>query len=495
MQRDAEEPKGAPGAKLPAFPLFYFASLQPERFLCRIVPMRKPYKPPAIRALPDLKVPEPRISKFVILIARLLGRLYLFLCCGVSKIVVQDGAPLFDAFRRALAGESRCIIAFRHPDGSEPQILAWFFLFKLRRLAARQGVRFARRPHGVFVYGYEVVRWGGWVIRAVMPRLGALPVHHAKMDSRGMARIYKAVLEGPYPLALAPEGQVSYTAGSVPRLEPGVIRIGFGAAEKLAKAPGNPVPVEILPLSFQFRFGPRRESAMERLLGRIERYAGIPRREAKKRSLRERLGICREHILEVNEQRYGLKPADALSFEERLDLVIAAALDAAERILGQKSGGDLFTRMYHLRQICWDRLILPGMESLDHLTGVRRGTADLAAGEAWYAGRHLELVDFSWYFRRPLPEEDAPLDQRIEYVQNLWDFASRTMGGAFTERKRICPRKVIIRTALPINLTGRLLDYKHDRKSAIHAAMEDLMKAYIDCGSTGEADATGAARL
>jgi hypothetical protein len=447
---------------------------------------------PASRALPDLRIPEPRVSKFVIFIVSLLGRLYLFLFCGVSKIVLRDGAPLFDAFRRALAGESRCIIAFRHPDGSEPQILTWFFLFKLRRLAARQGIRFARRPHGVFVYGYEVARWGGWVTRAVMPRLGAMPVHHAKMDSKGMARIYRAIVEGPYPLALAPEGQVSYTAGSVPRLEPGVIRIGFGAAERLAKAPGNPVPVEILPLSFEFRFGARRESAMERLLGKIERYSGNPRREAEKRNLRERLRICREHILEVNEQRYGLKPAGALSFEERLDLMIAAALEAAERILGQKSEGDLFTRMYHLRQICWDRLILPGIGSLDHLSGVRRGAADLAAGEAWYAGRHLELADFSLYFRRPLPEEGAPLDQKIEYVQNLWDFANRTMGGAFTGRKRIFPRKVVIRAAPPINLSRRLSDYKNDRKSAVNAAMADLMKAYLDCG--GASNETGAAR-
>jgi hypothetical protein len=395
---------------------------------------------------------------------------------------LEDGAPLFDAFRRALAGESRGIIAFRHPEGIEPQVLAWFFLFKLRRLAARQGVLFARRPHGVFVYGYEVVRWGGWVTRTVLSRLGALPVHHAKIDAKGMARIYKAILEGPYPLALAPEGQVSYTAGPAPRLEPGVIRIGFGAAEKLANAPGNPVPVEILPLSVQFRFAARREAAVERLLKKIERYSGIPRREAKRRGFCERVTACREHILEVNEKRYGLKPGSALSFEERLGLVIDSALEAAESILGQKSEGDLFARMYHLRQICWDRLILPGTESLDHLSGVRRSAADLAAGEAWYAGRHLELVDFSWYFRRPLPEAGAPLDQRVEYVQNLWDFANRTMGGAFTGRKRIGPRTVIIRAAPPINLSGRLSDYKTDRKAAIGAALSDLMNAYAGCG-------------
>jgi hypothetical protein len=306
-----------------------------------------------------------------------------------------------------------------------------------------------------------------------------MPVHHSKLDSKGMARIYKAILEGSYPLALAPEGQVSYTTDSVPRLEPGVIRIGFGAAERLAGVPGNSAPVEIVPLSFQFRFSPRRETALEKFLQKIEKYSGFSQGAAKKLTFCERLKLCREHILEVNEKRYNLKTGDGLSFEERLDLVIAAALEAAERILGQKSEGDVFTRMYHLRQICWDRLVLPGMESLDHLSDVQRGAADLAAGEAWYAGRHLELVDFSWYFRRPLPKDGAPLHQRIEYVQNLWDFANRTMGGAFGGRKRIFPRKVIIRAAPLINLSERLSGYKQDRKSAIDAAMADLMKAYL----------------
>jgi hypothetical protein len=399
-------------------------------------------------------------------------------------MALRDGGALCGALRRALAGESRCILAFRHPDGNEPQILAWFLLFRLRRLAARQGIRFARRPHGLFVYGYEVVRWGGWVTRAILPCLGAMPVHHAKMDSKGMARIYKALVEGPYPLALAPEGQVSYTADWTPRLEPGVIRIGFGAAERLAEAGarGNSgsgsgsVPVEIVPVSFQFRFSPRREAALERLLGRIERYSGFSPKAAKKRGFCERLSRCREHILQANEKRYGLSAGG--SFEQRLDLVIASALEAAERILGRGPEGDVFTRMYRLRQICWDRLILPGTESLASLSAVERGTADLAAGEAWYAGRHLELVDFSWYFRRPLPEEGAPLHQRIEYVQNLWDFANRTMGGAFSGRKRIFPRQVTIRAAPPLNLSERLADYRRDKKSAVDAAMADLMNAY-----------------
>ncbi|MDR0448638.1 MAG: acyltransferase, partial [Treponema sp.] len=193
-------------------------------------------------------------------------------------MVLQGEHHLIDAFKRALSGQSRCIIAFRHPNGGEPQILLWFFLFKLRGLAARKGVRFARWPHALMVYGYEVIRWGGWIARFIMPNLGAMPIHHSKMDSKGMARIYKAITDGPYPIALAPEGQVSYTADAIPRLEPGVIRIGFSAAERL-KENGLDCPVEILPVSVHFRFGSWGKFTLELLIRKIEKFCGIPRRD------------------------------------------------------------------------------------------------------------------------------------------------------------------------------------------------------------------------
>ena len=448
--------------------------------------MYKPYKIPVIKAFPDLKIPEPRVSKFVVLICKVLARLYLFLFYGIARIVMPDGKNLIEAFRRALAGESRCIIAFRHPNGGEPQLLSWFFLFKLKYIAARMGVRFARWPHSVFVYSYEVVRWGGWAARFVMPNLGAMPIHHAKMDSHGMNRIYNAIASGPYPVALAPEGQVSYTTDSVPRLEPGVIRIGFHAAERLERK-GENCPLEILPVAVYFRFGSWGKLTVEFLLRKIEKICGFRSRE--KLSFFERLRRCRDYILEVNEERYQIKKngespdelSRELSFEERLEKVIYAALETAERMAGLKAEGDYFRRMYKLRQYCWDQIILPGVESLDGMTRIKRSVKDQKAGEAWFVGRHQELVDFCWYFRVPLPTEKTAFHNQIEYVQNLWDFANRTMGGAYPDRANIFPRKVIIQAAPVINLSERLPDYEKDRRGAIEKAMSDLEKAYLDC--------------
>jgi hypothetical protein len=193
------------------------------------------------------------------------------------------------------------------------------------------------------------------------------------------------------------------------------------------------------------------------------------------------VGPARDHIIAANEKRYGLQPGPEDGFNERIDRIMETALMRAEDILGIKTEGDIFTRMYSLRQFCWDLMIIPGVDSLDRLSSVERGVADLRAGEAWHAGRHLELIDFVWYFRVPLPEEDSPLHHKIEYVQNLWDFANRTMGGAYANRINIFPRRVIIQAGPPLNLSERLPEYHVDKRSAIIKAMADLKDAYLAC--------------
>ena len=442
--------------------------------------MYKKYQKPVEKACPDVKVPPPKISKPVIFIVSVLSRAYLYVLFGFAKVLLMGDDILFDAFKRALSNNSRCIIAFRHPDGREPQLLLWFFLFRLEAYAAKKKVRFPQRPHSIFVYGYEVARWGGWVARFFMPNLGAIPIHHTKMDSGGMARIYNTITDGPYPLALAPEGQVSYTVDSLPRLEAGVIRIGFHAAN-LMEEKNDKIPLEILPLSFHLRYDKWGKAAMEKLLRKIEKFCGFKQKDVKTFSFSERLKKCREYILHLNEGRYAIKPDGSLSFEERLDKVVNAALIAAESTLGVKGEGDFFTRLYKVRHDCWDKIFVPGFENFKKISVLNRNVIDLQAGEAWYVSRHQELADFGWYFCHPLPDDETPLHQKVEYVQNLWDFANRTMGGALSGRVNIPPKKIIIKAAPAINLSERLPQYKEDRKQTITGTLSELEKAYLGC--------------
>jgi len=443
--------------------------------------MYKPFKRPVTKASPDIRLPEPRVSLITVFLLKTLLRLYLFIYYGVSKTFIHEDVEFYKAFSRALAGKSRLIIAFRHPNGGEPQLLTWFFLSKLRWLALKKGVRFPRWPHAVFIYGYDVVRWGGWVARYILPNVGGMPIYHSKMDKKAMARIYSAIDSGRFPVAIAPEGQVSYSTDTIPRLEPGVIRIGFNAALHLEKNEPESA-VEILPLSIHFRFGSWGKATVELLLRKIENFCGFKKSEKKNISFQRRLEKCRDYIIEKNEKRYNIKYDDPVlpSFEERIKKIADAALDTAERMLGLKSEGDFFARLYKTRQLCWDRIFLPDIPNFKNMPRVERSINDHEAGQAWYIARHHELADISWYFKAPVPSDDKALHKKIEYVQNLYDFTSRTMGGAYSNRISIFPRKVIIKTAPVINLTERLPRYREDRKTAISETLAGLEKAFID---------------
>ncbi|MCL2210721.1 MAG: acyltransferase [Treponema sp.] len=442
--------------------------------------MRKPYQKPVLTASPDVKVAPPVISKLAIFLISLIVRPYIIFLFGFAKLELHGDSILFDVFRRSLSGKSRSIIAFRHPDGREPQLLSWLFTFKLKSLALKKKIKFDRKPHSIFVYGYEVARWGGPVVRIVMPKMGAIPIHHTKLDSKGMTKILNSITDGCYPLSLAPEGQVSYSQDTVPRLESGAIRIGFQAASALA-AKNSGCPLELLPLSVHFRYGSFGEAAMQRLLKKIEKTCGFIKKESKKLSFDTRIKRCRDLILEINENRYGIKIDDSLSFKERLDKVINCALSCSERMLGIKSEGDFFIRLYKVRHICWDKIYLAGIDSFKKTAGVRRSVMDLQAGEAYYIARHQELADFGWYFKEANIQEDCALHNKVEYVQNLWDFANRTMGGALANRVNIHPRKIIIKTAPAIDLGTRLEHYKENKREAVASVSADLEKAFLDC--------------
>ena len=448
--------------------------------------MNGTYARPVSRALPDVGLSEPRVSSAVLRLTRVVSGAYLRLALGFGRVELRGGDVLVDAFRAALAGERRVILAFRHPYGDEPQLLGWTFSRGVERETRRLGVRLARHPHAVFVHGYEVPRWGGPLVRWLLPRVGAMPVHHSKMDSAGMERIRAAIEDGRYPLALSPEGQVSYTSDAVPRLEAGAVRLGFQAADRLLKA-GRPEPVALLPVSVRYEYGRRAEASLERLVRRIEVFVGADYPGA---DMTGRLAASLEATLRAAERQYGLlgpgepdtSAARGRAVAERLEAITEAALGAGERILGLDRGaGDAIERLYRIRQAGWDRVYLASAEDPRRAAPLWRAVLDRRAGEAWYAMRHMELADLGWYFRSAPPEPGAGLRAFVEYAQNLWDLANRLAGGAISGRVEVRPKRAVVAASPEIDLSARLPGYRADRKAATAAALVELRNAYESC--------------
>jgi hypothetical protein len=248
--------------------------------------MRKPYYHPTTIASPDITLPEPFLSNTAMTLARILGRSYLRFVLGIANIKLKNTDRMIDSFDRTLSGKTSTILAFRHPYGDEPQLLGLTALSRFTKIAKKAGTRFPINAHIAFVHGYEVPRWSGAFVRWLLPRIKAMPVYHAKMDSAGMTRIYRALEDGPYPVGIAPEGQVSYNSEMLQRLEKGVIRIGFQSANNLDKH-GSEKNLEILPVSIHYRYKKQTWNQLCKIINKIESYTNsIPANEEPRSKLR-----------------------------------------------------------------------------------------------------------------------------------------------------------------------------------------------------------------
>ena len=215
-----------------------------------------------------------RISRPVLALTRLLSPLYArfvlhYVCFDTSGL-----PPLLDAMRSFQAGRTRLILAFRHPYGNEPQLLHHVLDSLLPRFAKKRGLPLQRRPHPRFVHGYEVALWGDALIRWLLPRTGAVPIHHLQADPAGMKAIRSILLDDPSPLALAPEGQVSYRSATVPRLEPGTARMAFWCVKDLERA-GRPEHAVILPVTILHEYRQRDAARLVALVRRLEVQCGL----------------------------------------------------------------------------------------------------------------------------------------------------------------------------------------------------------------------------
>lgn len=204
---------------------------------------RLPYIP-IIKARYRYPLKTSKPSTVLLSILRKITPFYLRWILHFSSIELCDAEhqtvnSLVSLWRDFQDGKTRLILAFRHPYGDEPQVFSYLFDVLLKKKARRAGIPLAGHPHARFIHGYEVALWGGAFIRWLLPRIGAVPVYHVKADSAGIKAIRSIIRNGPYPIALAPEGQVSYRSETVPRLEAGCAQMGFWCADELEKEGRN----------------------------------------------------------------------------------------------------------------------------------------------------------------------------------------------------------------------------------------------------------------
>ncbi len=449
---------------------------------------------PVAEAQTRRRLAPSRFSALVRLIDPLILRPYLGLALKFAAIEIRSPERILEALRDFQAGRTRLIVAFRHAYGDEPQLLFHVFNSVIPRLARRGGNPLARSSRVRMVHDYAVPLWGGAFIRFLLPRAGAVPVYHVKTDMASIKEIRSIALDDPSPLALAPEGQISYHSETLPRIEQGVARIGFWCAADLEKA-GRPEKASILPLSIHYRYDPRDEKKVRAAVSRLSALCGlrpVPLAPNDLPGLQAGIEAIETRVLEFAEAYYEKTRGTALpeppaggaaDRQSRWETLLQAALDAAERTLGLSRGGDVMQRVYRIRQECWDR-ILPEAP-IERLSRIPLALAHRRAGEAWFAMRHMELVDLmSYYDAAYLAGRSASgpaFDRVVEAVVNLQDLCARLMGGDITTRPNAIRKKAVLVPGSLIDLSARLPAYRQNARRAAREATDELAQSFENC--------------
>jgi|688.fasta_scaffold22649_9 1-acyl-sn-glycerol-3-phosphate acyltransferase len=441
---------------------------------------------------PPLDFLPPRLDGRVLAGARWLLPLFLRRACAITGVQVEGGERLVEAMAAFQAGESRLMLAFRHPSVSDPICLAALLWRELPRQARRQGVRLRPRPHAHFLYDRGIPLWAGPLVGWLLPRLGGSSIQRGKLDTAGLRSARALLLNGSDPFAAAPEGATNGHNELVSALEPGLAQLAFWTAEDLRKA-GRPEAMTVLPIGVQYAWSRPIWPQLEELLSQLEHDAGLPppadaeAKRANAEHLYPRLLALAERILALMEGFYReayqrslpelTEPQDANErLAARLQRLLDAALALVEESFAIKASGDLASRCRRLEQAGWERLYPAGAEG-DGRCPLQRGLADRLAEESEQRLWHMRLVESFVAVSGSYVKERPSQERFADTLLLLWDTHCRLLGGNPMRRPRLGPRTVRLRIGEPIAIDTRLEAYRSDRRRAVATLTADLQAA------------------
>lgn len=436
-------------------------------------------------AAPSLPFLPPLLDRRVLAGAQALLPLWLG-TSGIREVVVPDPEPLLQAIGRFQAGQSRLLIAFRHPSIDDPACLAQLLWRIVPREARRRGLPWRRRPHAQFLYDRGIPLWAGAPTGWLLRRLGGCSIQRGRLDLPALRCARELLLNGRHPFAVAPEGGTNGHSEVVSTLEPGVAQLAFWTADDLAKN-GRSEAMELLPIGMQYSFTTPPWGAIAALLARLEAEAGLPvgGRDLAPQALYGRLvaqaertlTLIEHFYLESYQQRTPPPPDDLVDpnarLAWRLSKLLEAALEVVETSFHITPHGDLTSRCRRLEQAGWDRLF-PALSGEGERSPLESGLADRLAEETQARLWHIRVVEaftaVSGSYVRQCPSAERFADTLLL----LHDTHCHILGGTPAKRPRLGERRALIRIDQPIVVQERLEGYRRDRRAAVAELTADL---------------------
>ena len=442
---------------------------------------------------PPLEFLPPRLDGRVLAVGRVVLPLWLRWRCRIDRVEVVGMTSLVEAMRAFQAGESRLLLAFRHPSLDDPLSMARLLWVELARAGRLQGLRFDPAPSAQFLFDRGIPLWAGAGMGWLFTHLGGGSIQRSKLDLPALRTARRLLLDGPHPFALAPEGATNGHNELLSPLEPGTAQLAFWTAADLADA-ARRERMDLLPIGLQYSYTTPIWVAIEALLCRLEQGAGLapdPSHDLAAARLLERLVWLGERMLEQMEAFYRDKvhlalpeecaaAADAAEpgpdppFGPRLQRLMDLALRRVELSFGLQPIGSLTDRCRRLEQAGWDRLYPAQPAAAGPPSPLAQALADRLAEETEAQLWHMRVVEsfvaVSGSYVRERPSQERFADTLLL----LWDTQCRIQGQTANQRPRLGRLRARISIDTPIVVDERMADYRRDRRKAVQSLTEEL---------------------
>ncbi|MEM1392712.1 MAG: 1-acyl-sn-glycerol-3-phosphate acyltransferase [Cyanobacteria bacterium P01_D01_bin.116] len=444
---------------------------------------------------------NPLIIRLIYLVLPILQRFRLvyWLPSGIKQIEIRKGETLVNLYRQFQLGKIRIIFAFRHCEVDDPLTGLHIFSRDIRRIARQKKITVKSPTNCHFMYDRGMTVWAGNWLGWLFAQLGGIPIHRGKsLDLQAIKKTREILVNGKFPLVVAPEGATNNHSEIISPLEPGVAQLAFWCAEDLVKA--NRIErVIVLPINIQYTYINPQWSKLDSLLSKLEADCALPKQSIKtdsKESLEElylqRLLKLGEYLLSEMEQFYSCfyhrqfpdLSQNYHSVEEsltiRLQKLLDVSLEVGEEYFGIKKKGNIIERCRRLEEAGWNYIYREEADKLKDLSAVQRGLADWIAAEADLRMLHMRLVESFVVMTATYIKEKPSFERFAETVLILFDAISRIKGNKNPRRPRLGWRKSTVTVGEPIDISNRVSTYQKNRQSAKQAVAQltqDLQKA------------------
>ncbi len=454
-----------------------------------------------IHAQPALKYIPPHLNPLVLKGTKLILPWWLRIGTSIADIQAENLETLAKLYQSFNQGQTRFLIAFRHPTADDHFCLGYMIWYLMPQVAKKQGITLPTPLHYYFLYDRGIPLWAGAFVGKWYSYLGGSSILRGKLDRQGLKSARELFANGNLPMMAAPEGATNGQNERVSSLEPGIAQMGFWCVEDISRA-GRSEEVLIVPVGIQYKFLDEPWENVEKLLTKLERESGLSngsenlstQETLAPSALYERLLRLAGHLLGKMEDFYKRfyhrelpESTPAVSSQElltddqinetirtRLDNLVNVALEVAEEYFQIHAKGSFIDRCRRTEQAGWDCIYREDLENLTTLSPVEKGLADQLAEEANLRMWHMRLAESFVAVSGKYIKEKPTVDRFADTTLLVWDMINRIKGGNPLKRPRLGKQRVKMTVGQPISVSQRWEAYQTKRRKAVSELTQEL---------------------